>query len=121
MKKLVLGLAVCCGISGANGSELEGLADEVGTHPRERIVLRDLVDLLTGSNNVIEDCETVIDRFEDLESREWDIDFRRIYAMVLAIRRDFSCYGYVLSSDYYCNGARSGMFGPYNIPDDVEY
>lgn len=120
MKKFLLGMVLFGGVNG-EAMELGRLANDVRNNPCEATVLHCFVDALVRSQDIEADCATAIDLFDGFEYAESNVDLARIHSMIYAIRRDVSCHGYALSLDYYCNGARSGEFGPYNIPSDVGY
>lgn len=120
MKKLVLGMVFFWCVNGET-MELSSLANEVRNNPCEATVLHCFVDALVRSQDIEADCATAIDLFDGFKYSENNVNLARIHSMIYAIRRDVSCRGYALSLDYYCNGARSGEFGPYSIPSDVGY
>lgn len=135
MNKIILAIAVCCGIGGAGGTELvnEGapisgdssrvnsLVSSVVKHPENSDDLRELVELLTDQRTGEENSEIAMDRSYELDIPDYTLRQSQVVNMLLSIRGDWRDYGYARSVDYYISGAFSGKFGPYNIPDEVEY
>ena len=123
MKKMVLGLAVCwCvtvgGMENEKTSKIKELVSSVVVHPEDSAELRELVEILSDSE---EGTETAMECCNNLSTATATVEFQQIASMLQAIRRDWSEYGYSMPVDYYIKGAFSGKFGPYNIPDDVEF
>lgn len=130
MKKLVLGFCLAFGLVQGNcrgmdrtivfnDSELSGLVQSVVLDPSESDDLRDLISYLTDSVNGREACNNVIDVLSSITLDS--LGSKRVCAMLCTVRDDWDRYGYTLSVDYYIKEGFAGRFGPYFVPDDVEY
>jgi len=128
MKNILCGLMVLGCISGncwgmkaemLEQSKIRSLVSDVAVFPEDSADLRSLVCMLLDTNNGQKNSEMAI---ECCDSWKFDnnIKLEQVACMLQTVLRDWSDYGYVMSVDYYINGAFSGKFGPYNIPDEVD-
>ena len=115
MKKLVLGLAVCCGISGVNGMDTT-LFDGVVSNPSDRSALTQLVSKVMNDNqetlrarNYI---HSKINELETEESTSNELNLYRICSMLYQLSRDIRS-DEVNSLNYYVYGVYNGNFGTY--------
>lgn len=114
MKKLLLGIAVCCGIGGVNGMNTT-LVDSVISAPSDRNALTELV------------CEVIRDNQKTLQARNYihskidqseeeltskTLQLYRICSMLYQLSRDIRS-DEVNWLNYYVYGAINGSFGPF--------
>lgn len=114
MKKLLLGIAVCCCISGVNGTDLVSVvvADPTSYHN---------VSLLVSS--IMKDDEEITKAESALKNSARNVEcgatghdrltIERICCMLYSLSRDLRSYN-LSSVDYYVKGARDGLFGPFD-------
>lgn len=123
MKKLLLGIAVCCGISGvvceyANGmNSISVLVNEVAKNPDDKSKLEKLVKALVDRESGSKATDEAIISLKELSSHEvWIESLNRIDCMIYAICSDwYEGYRRIHSIDYYVCGALNGEFGPYDL------
>ena len=127
MKKLLLGIAVCCGVSGmaceyANGmNSVAAIVSDIAEDPCNKTKLTTLVEKLTNEETGSGDTDLAIDVAQSTEVKEeLKLDFEKIVCMIFGIAHDWCCgYKRMHSPEYYIEGAKTGKFGPYyNIPND---
>lgn len=116
MKKLLLGIAVCCGVSGVNGMNVAPSVDGVVSNPSDRSALTQLVSEVFKSNQKTLQARNYIyskiDQSEE-ELTSKTLQLYRICSMLYQLSRDIRTCGVDSVSDY-VDGAIKGSFGPYS-------
>lgn len=115
MKKLLLGIAICCGVSGVNGMN-NTLVDSVISAPSDRNALTELVCEVIRDNQKTLQARNYIHSKIDLseeESTSKPLQLYRICSMLYQLSRDIRTCGVDSVSDY-VDGAIKGSFGPYS-------
>ena len=120
MKKLVLGIAVCCGVSGANGMDTT-LVNDVVSNPFDRSSLTRLVSKVMSNNQETLQARNYvhskIDQIDQIDQSEGELtpktlQLYRICSMLYQLSRDIRS-DEVNWLNYYVYGAINGSFGPY--------
>lgn len=128
MKKLLLGIAVCCGVSGTNVENVNGMNDskvsmlvcDLAHDPTDKGRLINLTNELVNREYGEDAVDFVLDEVytQDIPPayrKKWD----QIVSMIWSISRDW-CSGSasIRKVNSYVDGAMNGIFGPYNdIPN----
>lgn len=116
MKKLILGMAVCCGVAGA--MDLDERFDALKKDFKNRENLSRVVKLCVQQQGR-DAARSVLKMFEGVSDRADDVCWNRIGAMLYAIVYDWNNAGYygVGECQDYVDGAYAGTFGPFTLSD----
>jgi len=115
MKKLALGIAICCGVSGVNGMDVAPSIDGVVSNPSDRSALTQLVSEVFKSNQKTLQARNYIHSKIDQSEEELTsktLQLYRICSMLYQLSRDIRS-DEVNWLNYYVYGAINGSFGPY--------
>lgn len=123
MKKLVLGIAVCCGISGvlyeyASGmNSVNAIVSDMFKTQEYKEKLDALVELMVARNDGARNTRYAIDAFGMISEKErQNEEFDKVGCMLWTLSYHWEA-GYRLVHDkkYYVDGALNGTFGPYDF------
>lgn len=115
MRKMILGIAVCCGISGVNGMDTT-LIDSIISNPSDRSALTKLVsEVINDNQKTLQARSYIHSKIDGLETEGLtsnELNLYRICSMLYQLSRDIRTCG-IDSVSYYVDGAMNGSFGPY--------
>ncbi len=115
MRRMVLGIAVCCGISGVNGMDTT-LIDSIISNPSDRSVLTKIVsEVINDNQKTLQARSYIHSKIDGLETEELtsnELNLYRICSMLYQLSRDIRS-DEVNSLNYYVYGVYNGNFEPY--------
>jgi len=116
MKKLLLGIAVCCGIDGVSGMDVCQLVEDTIKNPtdisRLTCLTEKLIDLEHGFDNAFDAQDIILQHHNAPYTKQ-------VSCMIASILSDWMGGSHCLrTASFYSEGALSGRFGPFVLSED---